>query len=170
MEATTAATGRPTTFGGAASWPSPFQNIMRLMTDLPDLLEEAKSSSIVVRIEASASSAPALASNVNSPSLGPVLTTSPSASCCWASVLNTALAATDAGSDWTGPWVPALGGRKEKSGGMISGALVIMANSSGELFSIPKAAPMLEQPESPAIKAPNRARLRRVCTGRFEVL
>src|SRR4051812_36271745 len=65
----------------------------------------------------------------------------------WGSeLLNSACSAVAVGSSWLVGGAPGVGGRRLKSGGITSGALVVTANSSGDFFCRPAMERRLEQP------------------------
>src|SRR5476649_660937 len=73
----------------------------------------------------------------------------------WGSaVVNSAASALLEGSKVLAGGAPGMGGRRLKSGGMTSGALVVTANSSGDFFCRPAASRSDWQPISSAVHKP----------------
>src|SRR5690242_9685576 len=68
------------------------------------------------------------------------------ATVCGSWLLNSAVCALVLGSDWLVGGAPGAGGRRLKSGGMTSGALVVTANSSGDFLVRPAASRRSPQP------------------------
>src|SRR5476649_523972 len=73
----------------------------------------------------------------------------------WGSALvNSAASALLEGSSVLAGGAPGMGGRRLKSGGMTSGALVVTANSSGDFFCRPAASRIAWQPVSATTHKP----------------
>src|SRR3954471_1084934 len=74
----------------------------------------------------------------------------------WGSTLvNRAASALLEGSSWLVGGAPGMGGRRLKSGGITSGALVVTANSSGDFLFRPAALRTVSQPLSTTVQRPN---------------
>src|SRR5216110_902078 len=92
----------------------------------------------------------ALASSIRSP--GVKVPTSPLATTWGSALANSAISALVEGSrGWEGG-APGVGGRRLKSGGMTSGALVVTANSSGDFLVSPAALRRESQPLSALVQ------------------
>src|ERR1700734_2268019 len=77
-------------------------------------------------------------------------------------VLNIATSADEVGSVWLSGAAPGDGGRRLKSGGMISGALVVTANSSGDCLVRPASSRKVWHPASAVTPRPSIARRTRI--------
>src|ERR1700733_12215084 len=85
------------------------------------------------------------------------------------SVLNIATSAEEVGSVWLSGAAPGDGGRRLKSGGTTSGALVVTANSSGDCLVSPASSRSESQAASAKRLAPTTA-IRRTSWERISLL
>src|SRR4051812_5793703 len=92
----------------------------------------------------------ALASSIFSP--GVKLPAMPLAMVCGSLLVNRAISAVVDGSRVLDGGAPGVGGRRLKSGGMTSGALVVTANSSGDFLVRPAASRRVSQPLSTLVQ------------------
>src|ERR1700733_8816153 len=81
----------------------------------------------------------------------------PAATVVGSEPLNRAACAESVGSSWFSGGAPGAGGRRLKLGGMISGALVTTANSSGACLVRPASRRKLSQAESDSVRASSTA-------------